>query len=226
VRDGVVSSAPPVDDERPSGPKSSKGVRTRARLVDAAKEIFEEHGFLEARIADIAERAGCSYGSFYHYFNSKEEIFREVADAQEKVLAIDRPLATIADAPEVGARLRLLNREYLSEYRSEARIMGVVEQMSRYDEMVGRSRFERHERYAGEVAEAIRQLQEWGILSMEIDPVVVSFLLTAMVTKFAESLFVDGQLKCSFEAGVVQLNRVFSNALRLYEPPLESRGID
>src|SRR5207248_3120030 len=67
--------------ERAAGPRSSKGARTRARLLAAAKEIFEENGFLEARISDIAERAKLSHGSFYTYFDSKEQIFREVAAA-------------------------------------------------------------------------------------------------------------------------------------------------
>ena len=63
-----------------NGPRSRKGEQTRARLLDAAKEIFEENGFLEARISDIAERAGLSHGAFYHYFDSKEQIFREIAE--------------------------------------------------------------------------------------------------------------------------------------------------
>ena len=65
--------------DKPSGPRSRKGIETRARLVDAAKEVFERDGFLDARISDIAEKAGLSHGSFYHYFESKEEVFREVA---------------------------------------------------------------------------------------------------------------------------------------------------
>ena len=36
------------------GPRSQKGVRTRARLIDAARVVFERDGFLTARIADIA----------------------------------------------------------------------------------------------------------------------------------------------------------------------------
>jgi AcrR family transcriptional regulator len=62
--------------------RSRKGAETRARLVKAAKEVFERDGFLEARIVDIAKRAKVSYGAFYHYFDSKEQIFREVAEAQ------------------------------------------------------------------------------------------------------------------------------------------------
>src|SRR6185503_2921760 len=76
-------AAPPdaeVSEKLPNA-RSSKSARTRERLVEAAKEIFEKDGFLDARISDIAARAGQSHGSFYYYFDSKEEIFREVAAA-------------------------------------------------------------------------------------------------------------------------------------------------
>src|SRR5581483_6805206 len=66
--------------------RSAKGERTRARLILAAKQVFERDGFLDARIVDIAKTADMAPGSFYHYFTSKEEIFREVAQAQEQRL--------------------------------------------------------------------------------------------------------------------------------------------
>src|ERR1700692_863228 len=86
-KEKTVSTPPSLTGEKPSGPRSRKGVETRARLVSAAKEVFERDGFLEARISDIAERAGLSHGSFYHYFESKEEVFREVAEAVEGQLS-------------------------------------------------------------------------------------------------------------------------------------------
>src|SRR3984957_1254558 len=75
-KEKAVTTTPPLTGEKPSGPRSRKGIETRARLVDAAKEVFERDGFLDARISDIAEKAGLSHGSFYHYFESKEEVFR------------------------------------------------------------------------------------------------------------------------------------------------------
>ena len=58
----------------PVAPRSRKGFETRARLVAAAKQVFEEVGFLAARISDISARAGLSHGSFYHYFDSKDDL--------------------------------------------------------------------------------------------------------------------------------------------------------
>src|SRR4051812_42786170 len=86
-----------LQTETTAGPRSSKGARTRARLLTAAKEIFEENGFLEARISDIAERAGLSHGSFYTYFDSKEQIFREVAAAVDDELGA--PLSDVILSP-------------------------------------------------------------------------------------------------------------------------------
>src|SRR5947207_14341457 len=92
--DGLSTPAAAENENEPrSGPRSRKGERTRARLVEAAKEIFEEDGFLDGRISDIAERAGVSHGSFYHYFDSKEQIFREVAEMVDERLS--EPMGTI-----------------------------------------------------------------------------------------------------------------------------------
>ena len=84
-----------------SGPRSRKGEQSRARLIESARTVFENHGFLTARIADIAAAAGMSQGSFYHYFDSKEQIFREVAAAQEERLTAP---AERVDAPAMTRR--------------------------------------------------------------------------------------------------------------------------
>src|SRR4029078_11671940 len=73
----LVPRNQPANDPPPGAPRSAKGAKTRARRVEAANLVSEETGFLDARISDIAERAGISHGSFYHYFESKEQIFRE-----------------------------------------------------------------------------------------------------------------------------------------------------
>jgi TetR/AcrR family transcriptional regulator, fatty acid metabolism regulator protein len=49
-------------------------------IIDAALEVFREKGFANARMADIARRAGVSYGLVYHYFGSKEVLFDLIVD--------------------------------------------------------------------------------------------------------------------------------------------------
>lgn len=222
-------SAMRADVDKQDGPRSSKGVRTRARLVQAAKEVFEEYGFLEARISDIAERAGLSYGSFYHYFLSKEEIFREVADAQEPQFESEAPSGAgstqSAGGDTVTEELVAATRRYLSAYRDAARIMGVIEQVSRFDARVSSARFERHQRYSEGLARTIEYLQEQGMADSDIDPTVGAYALVAMVTRFAESWFVQGQLDCTFDEGVCQLTTLCLNALQRPSRPMPSRDV-
>lgn len=57
-------------------PKTSRGRRTRRKILDAAEAEFGEKGFHEGSISGITHRAGVALGTFYTYFESKEEIFQ------------------------------------------------------------------------------------------------------------------------------------------------------
>jgi AcrR family transcriptional regulator len=47
---------------------------TRARILDAALDLFRRHGFDETTMRGIAAAAGLSLGSAYYYFQSKEDL--------------------------------------------------------------------------------------------------------------------------------------------------------
>jgi len=57
-------------------PKTKRGRLTREKILRAAETEFGEKGFHEAAISAITHRAGVALGTFYVYFESKEEIFR------------------------------------------------------------------------------------------------------------------------------------------------------
>ena len=206
-----------IENEKANGPRSRKGVRTRARLVEAAKHVFEDTGFLDARISDIAERAGLSHGSFYHYFDSKEQVFREVAErVYERISA---PLTEVVLAPSSTAtpaeRLRQAIRDYLETYREEARIMGVIEQMSRYDDYVRDVLVARHRHSTEQIAGSIGQLQRRRMADRQLDPSVAAAALGAMTSRFAEMWLAQGLLECNLDDAAEQLTTLFINALGL-----------
>lgn len=209
----------PSSVDKTSAPRSSKGVRTRERLVEAAKEIFEEHGFLDARISDIAERAGQSHGSFYYYFDSKEAIFREVAAAiDERLFA---PLEEVIMAQSRLApqqRVREAMRRHFESYLQEARIMGLIEHVSRYDPEVNAMRLARHKRYTERVAESIRQLQRNKLADPKLDPMIAAAALGSLTYRFAEMWLVHGAIDCTVEQAIKQVTMIFVNALRLKDP--------
>lgn len=71
----------------------------RASLIAAARSEFVKSGILKARIEDITLACGLSKGAFYLHFDSKEALFRELAEVLEgefeRMLA-DRQKAYVA----------------------------------------------------------------------------------------------------------------------------------
>ena len=207
-------------------PRSRKGEITRARLLDAAKAVFEETGFLEARISDIAVRAGLSHGSFYHYFDSKEQIFREVADEQEALLtASARDDGASDDDGEVAGeplteydRILLANRRYLQRYRDNGKIMGVIEEVSRYDSYVNDARMRRQRHFADRAEASIRRLQEHDAADPGIDAGIAAMALGSMIGRFAELWLVAHWAEYEFDAAVEQISRLWANAIGLEVP--------
>jgi AcrR family transcriptional regulator len=198
-----------------AGPRSSKGARTRARILEAAKEVFEQTGFLNARISDIAERAGLSHGSFYHYFDSKEQIFREVAEQVDAELGA--PLGDVVLASGSGLspaeRLKEGLRRNFASYQAQAKIMGQIEEVSRYDEHVQALMQAQHSRYSAQVAESIRQLQKRGLADKTLDPEIAAAAIGAMTGRFAELWLVQGAIDCTLDEAVEHVHKLLTNAL-------------
>jgi TetR/AcrR family transcriptional regulator len=75
--------------------------RTRAKIMEAARDEFAAHGLAGARIEAIARRAGLSKQLLYHYFPSKEALFEEILERKFSQL---RPPPAEASGP--GALFR------------------------------------------------------------------------------------------------------------------------
>jgi AcrR family transcriptional regulator len=56
----------------------AQGDATRASLINAARELFGEKGYVDTSIDEIVARAGVTKGAVYHHFDGKEGLFRAV----------------------------------------------------------------------------------------------------------------------------------------------------
>ncbi len=94
----------PHPDPPPAGGRevrTQRGEQTRAAIFAAALALFQERGYEATTMRAIAERAGVSLGSSYHYYPSKShlvlEFYRHVHErhqaACEPILARERDLA-------------------------------------------------------------------------------------------------------------------------------------
>ena len=68
-----------VPDPTSSEPRWRRLPEERPRqIIEAALDVFSEHGLSAARLEDIAKRAGVSKGTIYLYFPNKETLFCEM----------------------------------------------------------------------------------------------------------------------------------------------------
>jgi AcrR family transcriptional regulator len=125
---------------RPTDGRLARGRKSRARIREAALELFRERGFDGATLRAIAERAGMGASSIYRHVQSKEELLidelsvmqeeawtrfrsgddrnsptadrlRDFFDAQHELLVENRDLTTIAlRATTIGLLMEILQQ--------------------------------------------------------------------------------------------------------------------
>lgn len=122
-------------------PKTKRGRKTRNKILEAAEIEFGEKGFHEAGISGITYRAGVALGTFYTYFESKEEIFRALVRYMSRHTR-KWVSQRIADAPDRLTAERmgieafiLFAREHKGIYRiiSEAEFVAPKEYREHYE---------------------------------------------------------------------------------------------
>jgi hypothetical protein len=120
----------------------------------------------------------------------------------------------------VWDRIRLSNRAYLERYRDEAALMGVIEQVSRYDLQVSEARMATIRHYVRRAERAIARLQAEGSVDPRLNPAMAAEALGSMVNRFAELWLVQGFREYDFDEAVEQLTLLWGNALGLAAEPV------
>jgi AcrR family transcriptional regulator len=72
--------ARPTGKSRRGQPKGDKRARTRAKLLEAARELIRKKGYQRTTLKEVAERAGMTSGAIYGNFKNRDELFMALAD--------------------------------------------------------------------------------------------------------------------------------------------------
>jgi AcrR family transcriptional regulator len=94
---------------------------TREALLEAAEQTFAEQGIEGARIEDIAARAGIAVGTFYNYFQDRDDLLRALAGVRRETLMerLDAAAAAARGGPWQAQLLGFLRAllEHLERHR-------------------------------------------------------------------------------------------------------------
>lgn len=105
MRDTALTSQLPEDSEAPRlNRRQAAKVRTRQKVLDAARTLFAERGYEPATIRDIARGAGMSTGAVFANFQDKAELFEAVL-SEDMVKLAETLKGAAAGEGSVKARL-------------------------------------------------------------------------------------------------------------------------
>jgi AcrR family transcriptional regulator len=151
------------------------------QIIKAALEVFGECGLANARLQDIAERAGVSKGTIYLYFPNKEELFREMI-RQIAVAAIQRAeQANVPGTPQ--NQLLAFMRGYWAFVRSPAfstiyrLVLGELHQFPDLAKFYADEVVARGQKLLGGIIQRGIDAGEFR----EIDPMVAARMLVAII---------------------------------------------
>lgn len=158
-------------------PKTERGRRTREKLLGAAEAEFGEKGFHAVAINDITRRAGVALGTFYVYFESKEEIFRALVSYMSQRVrswvaerAAEAPDRIDAERRGIEAYLEFV-RDHRGLYRiiSEAEFVANDAFLAHYRVFADAYRAALERAAAnGEIREGDFEVWAWAIMGMDV----------------------------------------------------------
>jgi AcrR family transcriptional regulator len=164
-------------EARDKTPRTDRGRRTLRKLLDAAAVEFGERGFHEASISGITRRAGTALGSFYTYFDSKEEIFQALVRYMSEQLR-DHVTPLVQAAPDEISAERIGLESFLGFVREHKEIYRIIDEAEfvdyasyrrHYETTVARVRQRLEDGAArGEIRADVGEIHAWAIGGMNV----------------------------------------------------------
>ncbi|MBO9580721.1 MAG: TetR/AcrR family transcriptional regulator [Sphingobium sp.] len=158
-------------------PRTERGRRTLRKLLDSAVLEFGEKGFHEASITGITARAGTALGTFYTYFDSKDEIFRALVRDLSNRVRTTAGKALVDEMPALETERAAL-AAFLHFARAHKEIYRIIDEAEFVDPASYRAHYESTARRilerlgkgiaAGALRPDLGEAHAWAIMGMNV----------------------------------------------------------
>lgn len=156
---------------------------TRARLLDAAAQVFAEVGLDGATVEAVCERAGFTRGAFYSNFESKDELFLTLAGtvADARLSAVREQVTGMAadGAIEECGPVELVQRvmDAGGDDRLSVMLMSEIRIRALRDPAFGAAYLAQEREMVASIAEIIREIVDTGAIALRLEPELAARLL-------------------------------------------------
>ncbi len=160
-----------MDHETSDRPRlTSKGARTRARIVEEAAALIHERGVAGTTLEDVKVAADVSGSQMYHYFPDKNDLVQAVIDYQADAIVI-RQRQVLASADGIEAwRNMVMTAAKRTQAKGGCQLGSLVGQLAESDPEARALMAAGFDQWAAAIGDGLRTLHAEGKLASSIDP--------------------------------------------------------
>ncbi|OZV12072.1 TetR family transcriptional regulator [Tissierella sp. P1] len=173
-------------------PKVSNQYKTNKRkeLLEAAKRVFIQKGYIQATMQDIIDEAGISRGALYSYFNNIQHVFEELLKLEDKMDILyfkkeDR--SSFWQQLINWIRIQQKNIEYINQSLLLCKTEFFLTTYRNSNETSNPYVIERYK----ELASSIKEFIEEGAKKEEFKPCMPSKSIALYIISFIDGLMLD-----------------------------------
>ncbi len=172
-------------------PRRLEGEKAQ-RIVAAMRSSVGTRGAAASTFDHVAREAGVSRGLLHYYFGSKEQLLVEVVrnDCDTRIETMAERIAAARDAEAIVDALVVGLEEFMDEPGSQAVVYEMLS-ASRHSEEIRAELADVYRRWREFLAEALREKQAEGVITLDADPDSVASMLFALGDGFGIQVISD-----------------------------------
>jgi AcrR family transcriptional regulator len=217
------------DTAPPAHAESARRLKTRERLIDAAYEVFSEHGLHSSSIEMVTEAAGFTRGAFYSNFETKEELFFALAERENglRLARLKRAVEaqhnlTSHNVPELDEQtVTALVRSMLALQADDVRwflVLGEFRLFAMRDQAVAQRFIARQHEISLELAHLISSAISSVGAKFALDPYIVAGIVSTSYETAMQQAILSGVDNADAAAQEIAMKTLPALIYRLIEP--------
>src|SRR3954447_1855500 len=163
------------------------------RIIAAMRASVAARGAAASTFDQVAREAGVSRGLLHYYFGSKEQLLVEVVrhDCDVKIEAMEERLARADSVDAIVQALVYGLEEFVEEEPGSQAVTYEMLSASRHSDEIRAELAELYRRWRGHLADALKEKERQGVVSLQADPESVAAVLFALGDGFGIQLSSD-----------------------------------
>ncbi len=150
----------------------------KAKIVKAARAVFAKKGYHDATMDDVAKEVGVSKGALYSYFESKEDLLKEIS--LEGHQALRDILSQTCKFNNLEAALEEVYTRITDQFKGNFHTHFEVVALSSHDPKIRQIIFEDYQKDIESVEAFVEEKKKQGVIRTDVDASVLAELFTAL----------------------------------------------